>query len=162
MVEGGEDPKFIARRLVILAAEDIGLANPNALMLANSCFQAVENIGWPESRIILSETTIFLANSNKSNSAYKAINMAQEEVRKSGDLPVPLHIRNAPTKLMKDLGYGKEYKYTHNYDGNFIEQDYLPTEMEDIIFYEPGNNQRENQTMEVLKNRWNKYKSKKK
>ncbi len=158
MVEGGEDPKFIARRLVILAAEDIGLANPNALVLANSCFQAVENIGWPESRIILSEATIYLANSAKSNSAYKAIGAAQEEVRKSGDLPVPLHIRNAPTKLMKDLGYGKEYKYAHNYEEGFVDQDYVPEEIKDKLFYEPGSNQKENQMKEFLKIRWNKYK----
>ena len=158
MVEGGEDPKFIARRLVILAAEDIGLANPNALVLANSCFQAIEKIGWPESRIILSEASIYLANSAKSNSAYKAIGLAQEEVRKSGDLSVPLHIRNAPTKLMKELGYGKDYKYSHNFEEGFVDQDYVPEELKDKIFYEPGNNQREEQMKEFLKVRWKKYK----
>ncbi|HAW51109.1 MAG TPA: AAA family ATPase [Flavobacteriales bacterium] len=158
MVEGGEDPKFIARRLIILAAEDIGLANPSALAIANSCFQAVEKIGWPESRIILSETAIYLANSAKSNSAYMAIEEALAEVGKSGDLPIPLHLRNAPTKLMKDLGYGKEYKYAHQFDQNFIDQQYLPDSIEKLTFYHPGENPKENQMKEFLKLRWNKYK----
>ena len=157
MVEGGEDPKFIARRLIILAAEDIGLANPSALAIANSCFQAVEKIGWPESRIILSETAIYLANSAKSNSAYIAIDEAISEVRKSGDLPIPLHLRNAPTKLMKDLGYGKNYKYSHQFDQNFVDQQYLPDSIENITFYHPGDNQKENQMKEFLKLRWKKY-----
>jgi putative ATPase len=158
MVDGGEDPKFIARRLVILAAEDIGLANPNALILANSCFQALENIGWPEGRIILSQTAIYLANSAKSNSAYMAIESALKEVKESGDLPVPLHIRNAPTKLMKELGYGKDYKYAHGYEKSFVDQTYLPKELESKIYYEPGENQRENQMKDFLKERWDKYK----
>lgn len=157
MVEGGEDPKFIARRLIILASEDIGLANPNALMLANSCFQAVATIGWPESRIILSQTCIYLANSAKSNSAYKAIGAAQAEVQKSGDLPVPLHLRNAPTKLMKELGYGKEYKYSHDYEGGFVDQNYLPDEIKDVRFYEPKDNSRENEAREKLKLHWKKH-----
>ena len=157
MVEGGEDPKFIARRLVILAAEDIGLANPTALILANNCFDAIANIGWPESRIILSQTAIYLSNSPKSNSAYKAIDDALAEVKKSGDLPVPLHLRNAPTKLMKDLGYGEEYKYAHSYDQNFIDQEYLPKDIESMTFYEPGENQKEKQMKEFLKLRWKKY-----
>jgi len=146
--------------LIILAAEDIGLANPNALVLANSCFQAVESIGWPESRIILSEASIYLANSAKSNSAYKAINEAQSEVQKSGDLPVPLHIRNAPTKLMKELGYGKDYKYAHNYKDGFVKQDYVPKEILGKEFYQPGHNQRENQIREILESRREKSKSK--
>ena len=125
MVEGGEDPAFIARRLVILASEDVGLANPNALLLANACFDAVQNIGWPESRIIMAETTIYLASSPKSNSAYMAINQALETVKATGNLPVPLHLRNAPTQLMKELEYGKNYKYAHNYTGNFVNQQYL-------------------------------------
>lgn len=157
MTDGGEDPVFIARRLVILASEDIGLANPNALILANSCFQAVESIGWPESRIILSQVAIYLANSPKSNSAYMAIESAIQEVKESGDLPVPLHIRNAPTKLMKELGYGKEYKYAHAYESGFVEQDYLPPEILSKKYYEPGDNQRENQMKEFLKLRWKKY-----
>lgn len=157
MVEGGEDPKFIARRLVILAAEDIGLANPNALVFSNSCFQAVDSIGWPESRIILSETAIYLANSPKSNSAYKAIEEALSEVRESGDLPVPLHIRNAPTKLMKDLGYGKDYRYAHDFEMSFVKQDYLPGDLSSRLFYEPGENSRENEMKDFLKLRWEKY-----
>ena len=157
MVEGGEDPKFIARRLVILAAEDIGLANPNALVFSNSCFQAVDSIGWPESRIILSETAIYLANSPKSNSAYKAIEEALSEVRESGDLPVPLHIRNAPTKLMKDLGYGKDYRYAHDFEMSFVKQDYLPGDLSSRLFYEPGETSRENEMKDFLKLRWEKY-----
>lgn len=140
MVAGGEDPKFIARRLVILAAEDIGLANPNALLLANATFDALAKIGWPEGRIILSECAIYLANSPKSNSAYMAIDAAIEEVRKTGNLPVPLHIRNAPTKLMEDLGYGREYKYPHAFPGNYVEQQYLPDEIVGSRFWIPGAN----------------------
>jgi putative ATPase len=154
MVEGGEDPKFIARRLVILAAEDIGLANPNALLIATTCFEAVNMIGWPESRIILSEATIFLANSPKSNSAYMAINEAQRIVGETGDLPVPLHLRNAPTKLMKELGYGKEYKYAHDFQGNFIEDNYLPKEISGTKIYTPQPNARENEFLERLKLLW--------
>lgn len=143
MVEGGEDPEFIARRLVILAAEDIGLANPNALLLANNTFDALKKIGWPEGRIILSECTIYLAASPKSNSAYKAIDNALELVRKTGNLPVPLHLRNAPTKLMKDLGYSKGYRYPHDYPGNFVEQQYLPDQLSSSSFWTPGQNQHE-------------------
>lgn len=154
MVEGGEDLKFIARRMVILAAEDIGLANPNALLLAQSCFEAVNVIGWPESRIILSEAVIYLASSPKSNSAYMAINSAQEEVRKSGDLPVPLNIRNAPTKLMKELDYGKGYKYAHSYEGNFVKEKFLPDELGDKKLYEPQKNTREEEIRKHLKKLW--------
>lgn len=160
MIEGGEDPKFIARRLVILASEDIGLANPNALLLTTSCFQAVNMIGWPESRIILSETAIYLATSPKSNSAYMAINEAQAAVRETGDLPVPLHIRNAPTKLMKELGYGDNYKYAHNYKGNFVDQDFLPKELADRKFYSPQDNSKERDIATWLEKLWGK-KSKK-
>ena len=156
MIEGGEDPKFIARRLVILAAEDIGLANPNALLLATSCFEAVNMIGWPESRIILSEVAIYLATSPKSNSAYQAINEAQELVRKTGDLPVPLNIRNAPTKLMKDLGYGKDYKYAHSYEGNFVAEEFLPEKIKNTILYMPQDNIREKEIMERLEKLWKK------
>lgn len=156
MVEGGEDVKFIARRLVILAAEDIGLANPNALLMATNCFQAVSMIGWPESRIILSEATIYLANSPKSNSAYKAINDAQALVRKTGDLPVPLHLRNAPTSLMKDIGYGKDYKYSHEYDNNFTDQNYLPDDIENTKLYSPQTNSREEEYRKLLISRWGK------
>jgi putative ATPase len=156
MIEGGEDPKFIARRMVILAAEDIGLANPNALLLATSCFEAVNMIGWPESRIILSEVAIYLATSPKSNSAYQAINEAQELVRKTGDLPVPLNIRNAPTKLMKDLGYGKDYKYAHSYEGNFIAEEFLPEKIKNTILYMPQDNIREKEIMEKLEKLWKK------
>ncbi len=156
MIEGGEDLKFIARRLVILAAEDIGLANPNALLIANNCFSAVNVIGYPESRIILSEATIYLANSAKSNSAYRAINDAQELVRKTGNLPVPLHLRNAPTKLMKELGYGKKYKYSHSYEENFAEQEYLPEKLSKTKLYEPQNNSAEEKIAQVIKKRWGK------
>ncbi len=159
MVEGGEDPKFIARRLLILASEDIGLANPTALALAEASFSAVEKIGWPESRIILSQCTIYLATSPKSNSAYQAINEAQAEVRQTGDLSVPLHIRNAPTKLMKELGYGNNYEYSHQYEGNFSPQEYLPKELSGKPFYNPGNNKREMGIRDWLKSLWkNKYK----
>ncbi len=140
MVAGGEDPAFIARRLVILASEDIGLANPNALLLANATFDALNKIGWPEGRIILSECAIYLANSPKSNSAYLAIDSALNAVDKTGNLPVPLHLRNAPTKLMADLGYHKGYKYAHNYEGNYVKQQYLPSELEGSKFWNAGNN----------------------
>ena len=140
MVAGGEDPAFIARRLVILAAEDIGLANPNALLLANATFDALNKIGWPEGRIILSECAIYLANSPKSNSAYMAINTAMQTAERTGNLPVPLHLRNAPTKLMADLGYNKGYKYAHDYDGNFVDQQYLPDQIANYKFWTPGNN----------------------
>ncbi len=156
MVEGGEDPVFIARRLVILSSEDIGLANPNALLLATNCFQAVKLIGWPESRIILSEAAIYLANSPKSNSAYAAINEAQEQVKKTGDLAVPLHIRNAPTKLMKEIGYGDNYKYAHSYTQNFIEQEFLPDELINTAFYEPQDNLREKEARKRLQDLWKK------
>lgn len=154
MVEGGEDVKFIARRLVILAAEDIGLANPNALMLAQSAFDAVNAIGWPESRIILSEITIYLATSPKSNSAYMAINKAQEEVYRSGDLSVPLHLRNAPTKLMKKEGYGKDYKYAHNFDNHFVRDNYMPDEIRGKTFFIPGDTKREEEIRARLKEMW--------
>jgi len=159
MIEGGEDVKFIARRLLILASEDIGNANPTALILANNTFQAVSVIGHPESRIILSQCAIYLANSAKSNASYEAIGNAQELVRKTGNLSVPLALRNAPTKLMKDLDYGKNYKYAHNYESNFANQEFLPEEISTTKLYEPGNNPRENAVREVLKNRWkDKYK----
>jgi putative ATPase len=154
MVEGGEDPKFIARRMVILAAEDIGLANPNALLLAQACFDAVNQVGWPESRIILSEAAIFLATSPKSNSAYMAIDEAIATVRNEGDLPVPLHIRNAPTKLMKDIGYGKDYKYAHSYAGSFVPDNFLPEEIKGRVFYDPGKNSREEDTRKKLAGMW--------
>jgi len=154
MAEGGEDPKFIARRMLILAAEDIGLANPNALLLAQACFEAVNVIGWPESRIILSEAAIYLATSPKSNSSYMAIDEAIAAVRSEGDLPVPLHIRNAPTKLMKDLGYGQDYKYAHSYSGNFITDNFLPEELKGTIFYDPGSNAREQEIRKKLAGMW--------
>ncbi|ALR29922.1 AAA family ATPase [Chryseobacterium sp. IHB B 17019] len=155
MIAGGEDIKFIARRMLILAAEDVGLANPNALVIANNCFQAVNVIGNPEARIILSETAVYLAVSPKSNSAYMAINEAMALVKQTGNLPVPLHLRNAPTKLMKDLNYGKEYKYAHSFEGNFVDQDFLPTEIKDVKLYEPGNNATEKKIYEELKKKWN-------
>ena len=154
MVEGGEDPKFIARRMLILAAEDVGLSNPNALLMADATFRAVENIGWPESRIILSECAIYLATSAKSNSAYAAIEAAIAEVKETGNLPVPLHIRNAPTKLMKDLGYGAEYLYAHAYEGNFVDLEYMPEQLKGKAMYEPGKNPREEQVREWLRSRW--------
>ena len=154
MLEGGEDIKFIARRMLILAAEDVGLANPNALLMANNCFQAIHVIGMPEARIILSETAIYLASSPKSNSAYMAIDKALGEVRNSGNLSVPLHLRNAPTKLMKDLGYGKEYKYAHSYDEHFVEENYFPKELRDNKFYSPGENPREKEMKERLNKLW--------
>jgi len=154
MVEGGEDPKFIARRMLILAAEDIGLANPNALLLAQACFEAVNVIGWPESRIILSEAAVYLATSPKSNASYMAIENALGAVKEKGDLPVPLHLRNAPTKLMKDLGYHKDYKYAHSFEGNFVIENYLPEEIKGSQFYEPGNTQKEEEIRKRLKNLW--------
>ena len=154
MVEGGEDPAFIARRLVILASEDVGLANPNALLLANACFDAVQNIGWPESRIIMAETTIYLASSPKSNSAYMAINQALETVKTTGNLPVPLHLRNAPTQLMKELEYGKNYKYAHDYTGNFVNQQYLPNELKDNNWWKPQDNVAENKLKDHLNKLW--------
>ncbi|SEC85625.1 putative ATPase [Tenacibaculum sp. MAR_2009_124] len=158
MIEGGEDVKFIARRLLISASEDIGNANPTALILANNTFQAVSVIGNPESRILLSQCAVYLANSPKSNASYMAINEAQSLVKKTGDLPIPLHLRNAPTKLMRDLDYGKDYLYSHNYQGNFVNQEYMPDEVQNTKLYEPGNNSRENQFRETLKQRWkNKY-----
>lgn len=155
MIEGGEDAKFIARRLLILASEDIGLANPNALLLANACFDAVNKIGWPESRIILSQCTIYLACSAKSNSAYQAIGKAQQLVKQTGDINVPLHLRNAPTQLMKDLGYGNDYKYAHDYDNNFVEQEFMPNELTNQTLYIPQQNVRENDLKEKLKKLWN-------
>ncbi len=156
MVEGGEDPKFIARRLIISASEDIGLANPNALLLANNCFSAINTVGWPEARIILSQTTIYLATSPKSNSAYMAINNAQQLVKKTGNLPVPLHLRNAPTKMMKDMDYGKEYKYAHDYPGNFVIQEFLPDEVKDATLYSPQNNPTEAKIKERMDRLWKK------
>ena len=158
MIEGGEDVKFIARRLLILASEDIGNANPTALILANNTFQAVSVIGNPESRIILSQCVVYLANSAKSNASYIAINKAQSLVKETGDLSIPLHLRNAPTKLMKDLDYGNSYKYAHDFPNSFTEQEFLPEEIIGTKLYEPGNNTRENQFKEILKTRWkNKY-----
>jgi len=154
MIEGGEDLKFIARRLLIAASEDIGNANPTALVIANNCFQAVSTIGYPEARIILSQCTIYLATSPKSNATYTAIGKAQQIVKQTGNLSVPIHLRNAPTKLMKELGYGEDYKYAHDYQNNFVEQEFLPKEIKNSTFYEPQNNQRENQIKEFLKNRW--------
>ncbi|MFA9189886.1 replication-associated recombination protein A [Flavobacterium sp. FZUC8N2.13] len=154
MIEGGEDVKFIARRLLISASEDIGNANPTALIMANNTFQAVTTIGYPESRILLSQCAIYLATSPKSNASYMAINTAQQIVKQTGDLSVPIHLRNAPTKLMKELGYGEDYKYSHEYANNFAEQEYLPDEIKNTPIYVPGNNSRENSTREFLKNRW--------
>lgn len=154
MIEGGEDPSFIARRLLILASEDIGNANPNALLLANNCFQAVNVIGWPESRIILSQTVTYLASSAKSNAAYQAIDKAQALVKQTGDLSVPLHLRNAPTKLMKQLDYGKEYKYAHSYPGNFVEQEFMPDKVSGTQLYDPGKNPAEEKLREKLREQW--------
>jgi putative ATPase len=154
MIEGGEDVKFIARRMLILSSEDIGNANPTAFIMANNTFQAVATIGYPESRIILSQCAVYLATSPKSNASYLAIGTAQQVVKQTGDLPVPLHLRNAPTKLMKELGYGDEYKYAHDYENNFADQEFLPTEISQTVFYNPGNNSRENVTRDFLKNRW--------
>ncbi len=154
MIEAGEDVKFIARRMLIFASEDIGNANPNALLLANNTFQAVNVIGYPESRIILSQCTIYLASSAKSNASYMAINDALDAVKNKGDLPVPLHLRNAPTKMMKQMDYGKNYKYAHNYDSNFINQQFLPDALEGKTFYTPQNNIREEELRKFLKERW--------
>jgi putative ATPase len=156
MIEGGEDPKFIARRLVILASEDIGNANPNALVLAQSCFDAINQVGWPEGRIMLSQTVIYLATSPKSNASYEAIDKAIDFVKKTGDLPIPLHLRNAPTLLMKELDYGKNYAYPHAFDGNFIEQEYLPEKAKGTVFYEPGNNSKEASIRTFLSRIWKK------
>ena len=154
MVEGGEDPKFIARRLVISAAEDIGLANPNALLLANACFDALQKIDWPEGRILLAEATIYLATSPKSNSAYLSIDKAISLVKETGNLPVPLHLRNAPTKLMKELDYGKNYQYAHNFENNFVQQEYVPKEIKNSQFWEPQQNAAENKMLEYMKKLW--------
>jgi putative ATPase len=154
MVEGGEDPKFIARRLLISASEDIGLANPNALLMANNCFQAIQSVGWPESRIILAQCTIYLASSPKGNGAYMAINRAQEEVKRSGNLGVPLPLRNAPTKLMDDLGYGKGYLYSHDHPGNFAEQEFLPSEIQGTSFFQAGSSKREQEVQEFIHHLW--------
>lgn len=154
MIEGGEDVKFIARRMLVLSSEDIGNANPTAFIMANNTFQAVSIIGNPESRIILSQCAVYLATSAKSNASYMAIGEAQQIVKQTGDLSVPIHLRNAPTKLMKELGYGEEYLYSHNYANNFAEQEYLPDEIKNTSFYKPGNNARENELRNFLKNRW--------
>ena len=154
MLVGGEDIKFIARRMLILASEDIGLANPNALVMANTCFQAINVIGNPEARIILSQTAVYLAVSPKSNSTYLAINEAISNVKKTGNLPVPLHLRNAPTKLMKDLNYGKDYDYAHSHEGNFVDLEFLPEELKGTSFYKPGKNGTENKISEQLKKKW--------
>jgi putative ATPase len=154
MIEGGEDVKFIARRMLILSSEDIGNANPTAFIMANSTFQAVATIGYPESRIILSQCAVYLATSQKSNASYQAIGKAQQIVKQTGDLSVPIHLRNAPTPLMKELGYGEDYKYSHDYANNFAEQEFLPNAITGTAIYEPGNNARENSTREFLKNRW--------
>lgn len=155
MIEGGEDPKFIARRLVISAAEDIGLANPNALLIANACFDALQKIGWPEGRIILAEVTIYLASSQKSNSAYLAIDNAIDTVKKTGNFPIPLHLRNAPTKLMQDLGYGKDYKYAHDYKNHFVKQNFLPEELTDKTFWIPQGSPQEKKLSDWLNFLWN-------
>ena len=160
MVEGGEDAKFIARRLIISASEDIGLANPNALLMATNCFQAVEVIGWPESRLILAQCTLYLATSPKGNASYMAINMAQEEVKRSGNLGVPLPLRNAPTKLMKDLGYGKGYQYSHSHPGNFAAQEFMPEEISNLNFFKAGSSKKEQEVEELIQKLWGtKYKS---
>ena len=157
MLAGGEDPLFIARRMVILSSEDIGLANPNALLMANTCFDAVHKIGMPEARIILSQTAVYLATSPKSNATYMAIETAAALVAETGDLPVPLHLRNAPTKLMKELGYHKDYKYAHDYRDNFVDMEYLPEKIASTALYNPGNNQKENVIREMLRKLWKKY-----
>ena len=154
MIEGGEDVKFIARRMLILSSEDIGNANPTAFIMANNTFQAVSTIGYPESRIILSQCAIYLATSPKSNASYLAIGTAQQLVKQTGDLSVPIHLRNAPTKLMKELGYGEEYKYSHDFANNFAEQEFLPEAIKETVLYNPGSNSRENSNREFLKNRW--------
>ena len=156
MIEGGEDVKFIARRLVILASEDIGNANPNALLLATNCFEAVKMIGYPEARIILAQCVTYLASSAKSNASYMAINKAQELVKQQGDLSVPLHLRNAPTKLMKDLNYGKDYKYSHDYEKSFVSQEFMPDQLKGVKLYDPGQNARENELRKNLQKLWGK------
>lgn len=156
MVEAGEDPKFIARRMLILASEDIGNANPNALLLATSCFQAVTMLGYPECRLTLAQTVVYLATSPKSNASYVALQNAMQVVRETGDLPVPLAIRNAPTKLMKELNYGKDYQYAHDFENNFIQMEFMPEEIKGRKFFEPGDNQRENEIRKFLKERWGK------
>jgi putative ATPase len=156
MVDGGEDPKFIARRMLILASEDIGNANPNALLLATNCFQAVQMIGYPECQLILSQTAIYLATSPKSNASYMALLNAQAKIKQTGDLPVPLALRNSPTTLMKEIGYGKEYKYSHDFENNFAEQEFLPEKIAGTTFYEPQANARENEIRKFLKTRWTK------
>ena len=156
MLEGGEDPKFIARRLMILASEDIGLANPNAMLLANACFDIVHKIGMPEARIPLSECLIYLATSPKSNSAYMAINEAMALVKQTGNIQVPLYLRNAPTKLMKELNYGKDYKYAHEFSGNFVEMEFMPEELKDVVLYKPQGNASELKILERLKAWWKK------
>lgn len=158
MIEGGEEAKFIARRLIILAAEDIGLANPNALLMANACFDAVDKIGWPEARIPLAQCVIYLASSSKSNSAYLAINQAQSFLKQEGEAAVPLHLRNAPSQLMKDLNYGKDYRYSHDYPDHFVDQEYLPQEHQGQVFYQPQeHNMAEKKASDTLKHRWPKY-----
>ena len=154
LIAGGEDPKFIARRLAILASEDIGLANPNALLLANATFDILQKIGWPEGRIPLAECTIYLATSPKSNSAYMAINSALQFVESTGNLPVPLHLRNAPTKLMEELGYGQDYKYAHDYPGNFVRQEFMPEEAHHPTFWTPCHNPSEAKMSELMKKLW--------
>ncbi len=154
LIEGGEDPKFIARRMLILASEDIGLANPNAILMANACFDAVHKIGWPESRIILAECAVYLASSAKSNATYLGIDAALDYVRKTGDLPVPLHLRNAPTKLMKELNYGKDYQYAHDFENSFVNMEFLPDKIQGTKFYEPGKTAREEEHRRFLKERW--------
>jgi putative ATPase len=154
MIEGGEDPKFIARRLIISAAEDIGLANTNALVIANNTFDAIHKIGWPEGRIVLAQCVIYLATSPKGNASYMAINKAQDVVKDTGNLSVPLHLRNAPTKLMKDLGYGDDYKYAHNYEGNFVQQEFLPENLSGLNFFSPGSSQREQEIWQLIVTNW--------
>jgi len=154
MIEGGEDVKFIARRMMISAAEDIGLANPNALLMATTAFQAVQAVGFPEARIILSEAVIYLATSPKSNSAYMAINQAQDLVRKTGGLPVPLHLRNAPTKLMKELDYGKDYRYAHDFSNNFVAEEFLPNEVSGTKLFDPQHNAQEEKIRQTLQQQW--------
>ena len=156
MIEGGEDPKFIARRLLIAASEDIGLANPTALVLANTTFQAVQSIGWPESRIILSQCAIYLATSPKGNASYNAINLAQELVRETGDLSVPIHLRNAPTKLMKELGYGDNYAYAHQYEGNFVYQEFMPEKLSNVNLFKAGSSKKEQEIKNQLEQLWGK------
>jgi putative ATPase len=156
MIEGGEDPKFIARRLIISASEDIGLANPNALIMANHTFDAIHKIGWPEGRIVLAQCVIYLATSPKGNGSYAAIGKAQALVKETGNLSVPLHLRNAPTKLMKDLGYGKNYKYSHDYANNFVQQEFMPDEISGVNFFEAGSSNREKDIAKTIENLWGK------